>query len=191
MNIRTVAALAAVVVGAGCADSTGPGDMLSPEDAVFVQEMAASVGALGDYLGPALRQLRDRDGDAAANVQCEEMRQLRDQLRERLQDGDAEGAAQAREQLRLAAARMIRAGLGDGALQEMLRENERLMTQVQLRVQDRTHAGQDTASDQAYLRTMTQLQEQARLAEQAGRPDEALELAARVRDQWRIWQNGN
>jgi hypothetical protein len=143
------------------------------------------VGALGSYLVPALSHVRARDGDPAAAAQCGELRRLREQLQQHRQAGDSTAVAELRLRLRRAAAHTIRAGLGDAPLEELLADNDRTMAQLRLRVRERTRMYQDTAVDQERLRNMQQLQEQARLALHEGRPEDALELAARVREQWR------
>ncbi|HSJ15565.1 MAG TPA: hypothetical protein VK939_14170 [Longimicrobiales bacterium] len=186
MRTTMIAALAGLLAVAACSDSTGPAETaLTADDAAFVATMSAEVGALGDHLGPALRQLRRHQGDDGATGPCQEMQQLREQLRQRLQEGDQEGAAQVRLQLRLEAARMIRAGLGDEPLRQMLRENERDLAQLRLQIRLRASLHADTTVLQERLRTMLQLQEQVQLALQEGRPDAALELAARIREQCR------
>lgn len=180
-----MAVLAGLLAVTACSDAAGPIETLSPDDAAFVAQLSGSAGELGPYLGPALRQIRARNGDAAVNGECEEMAQLRQQLRQHQQAGDSAAADQVRQQLRLRVAQMIHDGLGDGPLHEMLGSNERAMEQLRTQIQLRILLHGDTAAASQALREMVQLQERARLAAQQGRGAEALELAARVRERYR------
>lgn len=183
MRNSNVLATIALLVVAACTETTAPRQLaVAPDDGVFVSSIAVDLGALADYLGPALRQIRQRDPNAC-DAQRQEMEQIRLRLRECERDGDADRVQQERYRLRLAAAQTIRAGLSDAPLDEMLSDNERMMAELQLRIRERISMREDPTGEQEQLRIMQQLQEQARTARAEDRAAEALELAARVREQ--------